>query len=402
MSTSIKYYIERESLSYDPVLFYGANLKDSKDGLVIKSILKKINNVNSDSDKKNYSYFYKLSVKDGGHSFTYNDTPMIVELIKVSEPIYDEHQNMFLEHYKVMIQGKDEDTIKSFLGDAQIFYDEHIRSCKKDIEKVNIYMWDEYIWEILQKTPKRKLETLYFENKFLDDLKNRISKFLDNKTEERYKNLGIPYKLNLLFEGLPGTGKTSLIYGLASHFNMNIAILNFDKDITDSVLMKCLKRLPENTILILEDIDVLFKERKENDTMKSQISFSGLLNSLDGIGSPYKQIVIMTTNYKCNLDKALQRPGRVDISLNFTYSTKKQTQKMFNSFFPNHTKRFSDFYEEIRNLQFTTAMLQQYLFQYFNFIDEDDIDIEKVINNVEILKNISTEHSYDSNKNLYT
>ena len=30
--------------------------------------------------------------------------------------------------------------------------------------------------------------------------------------------------MNVLFEGYPGTGKTSLIYGLASHFDMNIAM----------------------------------------------------------------------------------------------------------------------------------------------------------------------------------
>ena len=78
----------------------------------------------------------------------------------------------------------------------------------------------------------------------------------------------------------------------------------------DKSLFRALKCMPEKTILLLEDIDVLFKERKENDNFKSSLSFSGLINGLDGCGSVNKQIIFMTTNYVCNLDCALKRPGR--------------------------------------------------------------------------------------------
>ena len=67
------------------------------------------------------------------------------------------------------------------------------------------------------------------------------------------------------------------------------------------------RRLPSNTILVLEDIDVLFECRKKNDENKSAISFSGLLNCLDGIAHSDKQIIIMTTNCKMVLNKALTR-----------------------------------------------------------------------------------------------
>jgi hypothetical protein len=394
---SITHYIENGDTSFDAVLYYGGFLLKKKDGLTLKTHIKKINNVNSTNTENNYNYYYKLS--GGSNSIVYEENDIEIFVFEINPPSYDEGQCKFVETYKISIKALDTTIIEKFIQSAQSFYDEHIRSCKKDKEKVNVYMWDEYIWEILHKNPKRDLKTLYFENSFLDNIKNRIDKFIDSKTEERYKELGIPYKLNMLFEGLPGTGKTSLIYGLASYYNMNIAILNFDKDITDTILLKCLKRLPENTILILEDIDVLFKERKEHDTLKSQITFSGLLNSLDGIGSPYKQITIMTTNYKCNLDKALRRPGRVDMTLNFTYSTKKQAQKMFNSFFPKHTEHFKEFYEVIRNIKYTTATLQQYLFQYFNL--DDEINIKDVIENLDELKELANEHSYDNQLNVY-
>ena len=49
-------------------------------------------------------------------------------------------------------------------------------------------------------------------------------------------------------------------------------------------------------------------------TFKNNITFSGLLNTLDGIAHVDKQIIIMTTNHPLVLDAALKRPGRVDLT----------------------------------------------------------------------------------------
>jgi mitochondrial chaperone BCS1 len=45
----------------------------------------------------------------------------------------------------------------------------------------------------------------------------------------------------------------------------------------------------------------------------TSISFSGLLNALDGVRSQEGRIVFMTTNHKEKLDPALLRPGRADV-----------------------------------------------------------------------------------------
>ena len=59
------------------------------------------------------------------------------------------------------------------------------------------------------------------------------------------------------------------------------------------------------------------------------MTFSGLLNSLDGInGGKNGLIVFMTTNYKCRLDSALTRPGRVDITEEFKYMDYECLEKM--------------------------------------------------------------------------
>ena len=54
-----------------------------------------------------------------------------------------------------------------------------------------------------------------------------VSNFLTDETREEFESFGVPYKLNLLFHGYPGTGKTSLVYSIASELNMNVALLSF-------------------------------------------------------------------------------------------------------------------------------------------------------------------------------
>ena len=43
------------------------------------------------------------------------------------------------------------------------------------------------------------------------------------------------------------------------------------------------------------------------------ISFSGLLNALDGVGAQEGRIIVLTTNHRAKLDAALIRPGRIDV-----------------------------------------------------------------------------------------
>ena len=101
-------------------------------------------------------------------------------------------------------------------------------------------------------------------------------------SKEEYNTLGIPWKRNYLLEGPPGTGKTSLIFSLASEFNLEIFIINLGPKVDDSVFMTAVSNLPNNAILLLEDVDALFVDRKANDSNKSLV-FSGILNVLDGM-----------------------------------------------------------------------------------------------------------------------
>ena len=101
--------------------------------------------------------------------------------------------------------------------------------------------------------------------------------------------------------------------------------------------------------------------------MSQQVTFSGLLNCLDGVVSTEERIVFMTTNYLDRLDTALVRPGRVDMKVKIDYASFSQIRRTFERFYPNaaasESKRFSETVEKTgRN--YSMAQLQGYFLLY--------------------------------------
>lgn len=64
------------------------------------------------------------------------------------------------------------------------------------------------------------------------------------------------------------------------------------------------------------------------------MTFSGLLNALDGVASSTSQrILFMTTNHLSVLDPALIRPGRVDLKELISDATPFQASELFRRFY---------------------------------------------------------------------
>ena len=97
----------------------------------------------------------------------------------------------------------------------------------------------------------------------------------------------------------------------------------------DDGLNRALNESPGSSIILLEDIDALFVERHSVDRNSGghhrggRVSFSGLLNALDGVRSQEGRISFMTTNHREKLDPALLRPGRADVHIEFTNASYK-------------------------------------------------------------------------------
>ena len=72
---------------------------------------------------------------------------------------------------------------------------------------------------------------------------------------------------------------------------------------------------------------------------KSSVTFSGLLNALDGVASSEERIIFMTTNHYDRLDPALIRPGRVDIHEILDDAAGEQAQRLFTKFYGTTSAR---------------------------------------------------------------
>ena len=283
--------------------------------------------------------------------------------------------------------------VDDFIEESKVYYDINISEIEDKKGEIGIYIFDDY-WELLNRHLPRPIETIHLDGIEFEILEY-LRKFKNPETKNRYKMLGIPYKKNIMFEGPPGTGKTSLLFSLASELDCNLAIINFGKNMDDNNFMRAIRRLPKKCILVLDDIDALFKERKSNDGLKSSLSFSALLNTLDGLAYRQGLITIMTTNFICNLDSALKRPGRIDKIINFKLASQEQTRYMFEKFFPDHKSDFGKFYQKIKYCKFTTAILQQYFVWYME-------DYEKVDEKIEEFKKLCEKHNYDNPHQLYS
>jgi chaperone BCS1 len=109
-----------------------------------------------------------------------------------------------------------------------------------------------------------------------------------------------------------------------------------ERGLTDDKLNHLLANAPEQTILLLEDVDAAFTGRSATteDGFKTSVTFSGLLNALDGVAASTSQrILFMTTNHAERLDSALIRPGRVDLKELIGDTTPHQAGELFERFY---------------------------------------------------------------------
>ncbi|KAM9874751.1 mitochondrial chaperone [Verticillium dahliae] len=105
---------------------------------------------------------------------------------------------------------------------------------------------------------------------------------------------------------------------------------------TDDKLAFLLTKLPKRSILLLEDADAAFVNRRQRDTdgyNGATVTFSGLLNALDGLAAGEERIAFLTTNHIDRLDPALIRPGRVDMMMRIGEASRHQASQMWDRFY---------------------------------------------------------------------
>ncbi|KAI8806145.1 P-loop containing nucleoside triphosphate hydrolase protein [Cladochytrium replicatum] len=252
-----------------------------------------------------------------------------------------------------------------------------LMSVEKDKMKTIVYVadnqyWSGNGWRRSRARPTRALSTVVLEEGLAESIVEDIKEFYDS--EKWYADRGIPYRRGYMFYGYPGTGKTSLVTALAGELQLNIYLLNMSgSGLTDERLTQLMMSTASRCILLIEDVDAAFVSRTSEESedkkgKETKLTFSGLLNALDGAAAQEGRIVVMTTNHLEKLDPALVRPGRVDRKIFFHLATQWQARELFLQFFPGggetHRVLADEFSKAIPERKVSMAAIQGYLMRF--------------------------------------
>ena len=219
----------------------------------------------------------------------------------------------------------------------EVFSQAHALAAEAAEGKTPVYSVQGMGWGSLgEPRTKRPLASVVLDEDVKEHIVADVRDFLQR--QPWYVDRGIPYRRGYLLYGPPGSGKTSFIQALAGELDFGLAVVNLSEiGMTDDKLAMLLMKLPRRSILLLEDADAAFVNRRasrDSDGYSGPtVTFSGLLNALDGVAAGEERIAFLTTNHIDRLDPALIRPGRVDMTVRIGEATAYQAAQMWDRFY---------------------------------------------------------------------
>ena len=307
----------------------------------------------------------RFTPAQGCHYFWYRNRPLMLERQRQEGSARWVLNN---ERLYLSCLGRDPTILKMLLAEAQQAYVERDGNLTVIYRGQRQCATSPYDWYRGMARLPRPLSTVILDQEqkqsFIDDIKE----YLHPRTRRWYSNRGIPYRRGYLFHGPPGTGKTSLCFAAAGLLGLKLYLLNLNSTALDEDgLASLFAALPRRCIVLLEDIDAAGITSTRGKTIistpeptideiipgeadgeadatvvpdapaKGGVTLSGLLNVIDGVAASEGRILVMTTNHADKLDPALLRPGRVDMTINFGYTSEADIKEMFISIY-NTTK----------------------------------------------------------------
>ena len=282
-----------------------------------------------DAGQSGESEAWDMVPGEGRHVFLHRGRPVML-----SYWIDDENsKGSFLrQHFHLRTVGRSQDFLRALVSEAAML-------CTKD-EQVQVYDWRDGHWQLSCRKRPRPMDSVILPRGQADRLVADAEWFF--KAGDWYAERGIPYRRGFLFSGPPGTGKSSVVLALASHLGKPVYALNLASVSQDSVLMEAFAEVPQDAILLVEDIDAMrIAKSRTGDAAKKDSSqgsglttLSGLLNAIDGVAAPEGRLLVMTSNHPEHLDPALIRPGRIDLHEWFDLLGPDEIRRMFLRFHP--------------------------------------------------------------------
>ncbi len=255
---------------------------------------------------EHFKHESSLGVGYGNHFGWWHGTPVWIQ--RRSEE--GNATEKFKESLELTFLGRNLSGLNRFVASMEA----HVAN-EQEEERVGLYVNDGSSWDRMASLPLRNISTVFTNDKQGERAVEHVRRFVASK--EWYRRRGLPHHTGILFEGVPGTGKTSLIHAVASETGRNLFYLNLgavteEKEITG---LMADRRRWDNAILVIEDVDSSGAAVRRDAQEGATVTLSTLLNVLDGILSPDGLVVMATTNHPEALDPALIRPGRFDLAM---------------------------------------------------------------------------------------
>lgn len=215
---------------------------------------------------------------------------------------------------------------------------DRVKDVQSDSDSLMIREWDNFSYRLASRRPKRGMDTIYINEKLKAAIIEDVQRFL--RSADWYAARAIPWRRGYLLAGPPGTGKSSLIFALACLLNKPVHLLNLAAMSDDAELSSALA-MAKDGVVAIEDADAVRDsvstkrgDDTESETVEKGVTLSGLLNAIDGIAAPEGRILFLTSNHPERLDRALIRPGRVDMQVTLDHAGPAEIEAMVARFCP--------------------------------------------------------------------
>lgn len=306
----------------------------------------------------------KFTPAFGGHVFFYKRN--LVWLRRDREKNSQDRatgQRQSYETIIVRVLGRNKQILLDLCADI-----EQLGSKDREDGFIDLYVNRYGHWNYVRKTKARGLESVILDDDKGEMVVKDVKTFLNDA--KWYADKGIPHRRGYLFYGIPGSGKSSLAIAVAGELNMDIYILSLaEKNLTDADLLGLMQTVKRRSVLLFEDVDAIFNEKrakKKGEDGDSGVTFSGLLNAIDGVASKEGVVLFMSTNHIDRLDPALIRPGRADVKVEFFKASHSQVERLFERFYPHTGPTATVFADAVGTRNVTMAEVQEYLLRYRN------------------------------------
>ena len=142
-------------------------------------------------------------------------------------------------------------------------------------------------------------------------LDRNVLRFVESR--DQLRGLGQSTRKGILLYGPPGTGKTHTIRYLATNLPGHTTLIITAEQVGLLGAYMNLARLLQPTTVVIEDVDLIARDRQNMGGPCEESLLNKLLNEMDGLKEDCDILFVLTTNRPEELESALAgRPGRID------------------------------------------------------------------------------------------